>query len=92
MVGEAGSARLQLLRYEADDVFAGSPEYQLMVFTRRRAAQRYCEAGTGRASPTRRGRRCGGARVLRTACSCPRAGDRASAWWFLTRADADGRG
>ena len=50
VAGEAGSAGLQLLRYEAYDVFAGSPEYQLMVFTRRgrRAARRYCAAGTGR--------------------------------------------
>ena len=37
MVGEAASAGLQLLRYEAYDVFAGSPEYQLMVLTPRRA-------------------------------------------------------
>src|SRR4051812_19985458 len=37
VVAEAERAGLQLLRYEAYDVFAGSPEYQLMVLAPRRS-------------------------------------------------------
>ena len=86
VVGEAASAGLQLLRYEAYDVFAGSPEYQLMVLTPRRApggpAVLRGRHGARLAHPARKALRRGtrfahAARLLR-------AGDRASAWWFLT--------
>jgi SAM-dependent methyltransferase len=37
LLSEAADADLQLIRFEAYDVFAGSPEYQAMVFTPRRS-------------------------------------------------------
>ena len=67
-------------------MFAGSPEYQLMVFTRRRApggpAVLRGRHGARLPHPARKALRRGtrfahAARLLR-------AGDRASAWWFLT--------
>lgn len=86
VVGEAGSAGLQLLRYEAYDVFAGSPEYQLMVFTRQRApggpAVLRGRHGARVAHPARKALRRG--TRFAHAVRLLRAGDRASAWWFLT--------
>jgi 2-polyprenyl-3-methyl-5-hydroxy-6-metoxy-1,4-benzoquinol methylase len=86
VVGEAESAGLQLLRYEAYDVFAGSPEYQLMVLTRRRApggpAVLRGPRGARLYHPARKALR-RGTRVAH-AVRLLRAGDRASAWWFLT--------
>ena len=39
VVAEAASAGLRLIAYRAYDVFAGSPEYQVMVFMPRAAAR-----------------------------------------------------
>jgi hypothetical protein len=36
LTAEAALAGLQLLKFEAYDVFSGSPEYQMMVFTTER--------------------------------------------------------
>jgi 2-polyprenyl-3-methyl-5-hydroxy-6-metoxy-1,4-benzoquinol methylase len=86
VVEEAESAGLQLLRYEAYDVFAGSPEYQLMVFTTRRSPGGPAVLRDRRAARLAHPAR----RVLRRgtrfahAARLARAGDRASAWWFLT--------
>jgi 2-polyprenyl-3-methyl-5-hydroxy-6-metoxy-1,4-benzoquinol methylase len=37
LLGEVAEAGLQLIRFQAFDVFAGSPEYQMMVFTTTRS-------------------------------------------------------
>ena len=86
VLGEADESGLQLVRYEAYDVFAGSPEYQLMVFTRRRAPGGppvlRDRRARRRTQPAMRALR-RGAR-LRHAARLLRAGDRGAARWFLT--------
>ena len=93
VLGEADEAGLQLLRYEAYDVFAGSPEYQLMVLTRRRAPGGPPVLRDPRArrrtQPAMRALR-RGAR-LRHAARLLRAGDPGAARWFLTARAPDVR-
>ena len=73
---------LQLMRYEAYDVAAAAPSYAADgVRGRRRGRPAVLRAGTGRAHPGGRALRRGRASRSRAAAA---AGDRASAWWFLT--------
>lgn len=86
LTAEAADAGLQLLRFEAFDVFVGSPEYQAMVFSRERA---YGGAAAlrPRALEQRRRlverRRYRRVRRLRLAARALSRGDRTTAGWFL---------
>jgi SAM-dependent methyltransferase len=87
LLSEAPAGGLQLLSYNAYDVFGGSPEYQTFVFTRMRAP-----GGTPdlMSRPLRRRRRIVvrreyvWARRARHAARAARRGDLATARWFLS--------
>jgi SAM-dependent methyltransferase len=87
VLAEAGAAGLQLLSYDAYDVFGGTPEYQAFVLTHAR------EPGGGAEllqRPLRRRRRLMArreyvwARRARYAARAARRGDLGTARWFLT--------
>jgi 2-polyprenyl-3-methyl-5-hydroxy-6-metoxy-1,4-benzoquinol methylase len=78
VVAEAASAGLQLVRYQAYDVFRGSPEYQFMVFTRRGA-----QGGPPVLRDPRAKRPGPRAWRWRNAARSLRAGRRGVARWFL---------
>ena len=85
VIAEAAAAGLQLLRFEAFDVFAGSPEYQVMVFS---PARPFGGAAALRPRALERRRRIvrdpryRSLHRLRLAARALAHGDAATAWWF----------
>ncbi len=86
IIAEAEATGLQLIRFEAYDVFAGSPEYQVMVFAPMRSF-----GGRPALQPRRLRRRrlvygvkiVQLARRVTLALRCVKRGDLATAAWFM---------
>jgi 2-polyprenyl-3-methyl-5-hydroxy-6-metoxy-1,4-benzoquinol methylase len=87
LVSEAGAAGLQLLSYDAYDVFGGSPEYQTFVLTHVRApggAADLMPRSLRRRQRIVTRREYVWARRARHAARAARRGDLATARWFLS--------
>ena len=87
VVGETAQAGLQLLWYRAFDVFAGSPEYQAMVFASGHSPggpPRLRTPDLARLSNPRMKRIVRRLWRVRNAARVLRQGKPRTAWWFLT--------
>lgn len=89
VLAEAAGAGLQLVRFDAYDVFAGSPEYQAVVLTPTRSqggAPVLRQPGFARRDRLTSHPLARRARRVRYAARALRRGDVGTAWWFLTAA------